>query len=304
MNRPKSGVLLMSRFLEIVEKVRGIRRKLVVASAGDSVVLNAVKLAVEYEIVSPILVGPYEKIKVLSSNVDLDLSKCEVVDSPESDAAAKAVEIADKNGELLMKGLVKTGDLMKLVLRDEYRLKTGSTMTMVSVFDIPSYAKLLAVSDAGMIISPTLEQKVDMINAAVRVMKKFGVEKPKVAVLGAVEIPNLKMPATLDAAILSKMNDRNQIKDCIVDGPFALDNAVSIEAAKHKGVESPVAGDADVLIMPDIEAGNIFYKSMVFLANAKVASVILGARLPIVLTSRADSDETKLYSIALGALLV
>lgn len=304
MNRPKSGVLLMSRFLEIVEKVRGIRRKLVVASAADSVVLNAVKLAVEYEIVSPILVGPYEKIKVLSSNIDLDLSKCEVVDSPESDAAAKAVEIADKNGELLMKGLVKTGDLMKLVLRDEYRLKTGSTMTMVSVFDIPSYAKLLAVSDAGMIISPTLEQKVDMINAAVRVMKKFGVEKPKVAVLGAVEIPNLKMSATLDAAILSKMNDRNQIKDCIVDGPFALDNAVSIEAAKHKGVESPVAGDADVLIMPDIEAGNIFYKSMVFLANAKVASVILGARLPIVLTSRADSDETKLYSIALGALLV
>ncbi|KUK20620.1 MAG: Phosphate butyryltransferase [Pseudothermotoga lettingae] len=304
MNRPKSGVLLMSRFLEIVEKVRGIRRKLVVASAGDSVVLNAVKLAVEYEIVSPILVGPYEKIKVLSSNIDLDLSKCEVVDSPESDAAAKAVEIADKNGELLMKGLVKTGDLMKLVLQDEYRLKTGSTMTMVSVFDIPSYAKLLAVSDAGMIISPTLEQKVDMINAAVRVMKKFGVEKPKVAVLGAVEIPNLKMSATLDAAILSKMNDRNQIKDCIVDGPFALDNAVSIEAAKHKGVESPVAGDADVLIMPDIEAGNIFYKSMVFLANAKVASVILGARLPIVLTSRADSDETKLYSIALGALLV
>jgi len=294
----------MSRFLEIVEKVRGIRRKLVVASAGDSVVLNAVKLAVEYEIVSPILVGPYEKIKVLSSNVDLDLSKCEVVDSPESDAAAKAVEIADKNGELLMKGLVKTGDLMKLVLQDEYRLKTGSTMTMVSVFDIPSYAKLLAVSDAGMIISPTLEQKVDMINAAVRVMKKFGVEKPKVAVLGAVEIPNLKMSATLDAAILSKMNDRNQIKDCIVDGPFALDNAISIEAAKHKGVESPVAGDADVLIMPDIEAGNIFYKSMVFLANAKVASVILGARLPIVLTSRADSDETKLYSIALGALLV
>ncbi|WP_274967359.1 bifunctional enoyl-CoA hydratase/phosphate acetyltransferase [Pseudothermotoga lettingae] len=294
----------MSRFLEIVEKVRGIRRKLVVASAGDSVVLNAVKLAVEYEIVSPILVGPYEKIKVLSSNIDLDLSKCEVVDSPESDAAAKAVEIADKNGELLMKGLVKTGDLMKLVLQDEYRLKTGSTMTMVSVFDIPSYAKLLAVSDAGMIISPTLEQKVDMINAAVRVMKKFGVEKPKVAVLGAVEIPNLKMSATLDAAILSKMNDRNQIKDCIVDGPFALDNAVSIEAAKHKGVESPVAGDADVLIMPDIEAGNIFYKSMVFLANAKVASVILGARLPIVLTSRADSDETKLYSIALGALLV
>ncbi|ABV34318.1 bifunctional enoyl-CoA hydratase/phosphate acetyltransferase [Pseudothermotoga lettingae] len=294
----------MSRFLEIVEKVRGIRRKLVVASAADSVVLNAVKLAVEYEIVSPILVGPYEKIKVLSSNIDLDLSKCEVVDSPESDAAAKAVEIADKNGELLMKGLVKTGDLMKLVLQDEYRLKTGSTMTMVSVFDIPSYAKLLAVSDAGMIISPTLEQKVDMINAAVRVMKKFGVEKPKVAVLGAVEIPNLKMSATLDAAILSKMNDRNQIKDCIVDGPFALDNAVSIEAAKHKGVESPVAGDADVLIMPDIEAGNIFYKSMVFLANAKVASVILGARLPIVLTSRADSDETKLYSIALGALLV
>lgn len=231
------------------------------------------------------------------------MTKCEIIDVSKDQSASKAVEIASKNGDLLMKGSVKTSDLMKVVLQEEYGLRMGATITMVSVFDIPTYHKLLAISDAGMIIAPTLEQKIDMINISVKVMKKLGVEKPKVAVLGAVEVPNSKMSATIDAAVLSKMNDRGQIKDCVIDGPFALDNAISSEAAKHKGIESPVAGDADILIMPDIEAGNIFYKAMVFLANAKVASVILGAKLPIVLTSRADSDETKLYSIALAASL-
>ncbi|HOJ89041.1 MAG TPA: bifunctional enoyl-CoA hydratase/phosphate acetyltransferase [Pseudothermotoga sp.] len=293
----------MSRLINLVESSKARRKRLIVAAADDDVVLAAIKSAVEHEIVFPVLVGPRTDIEELSKQIGLNLSHCEIVDVPKDQSVTKAVELASKNGELLMKGSVKTSDLMRTVLQEEYGLRIGATITMVSVFDIPSYHKLLAITDAGMIISPTLDQKIDMINISVKVMKKLGVQKPKVAILGAVEVPNAKMPATVDAAVLSKMNDRGQIKDCIVDGPFALDNAVSIQAARHKGIESVVAGDADILIMPDIEAGNIFYKSMAFLANAKVASVILGAKLPIVLTSRADSDETKLYSIALAAML-
>jgi len=293
----------VSRLSSLIERAKGTKKRLIVAAADDDVVLSAVALAMKYEIISPVLVGPEKEIRRISEQTKIDLADCQIVDTEKEKAAAKAVEIASKDADILMKGSVRTGDLMKIVLQEEYGLRTGSTITMVSVFDIPSYHKLLAISDAGMIIAPTFEQKIDMINASVKVMKQLGVEKPKVAIIGAVEVPSTKMPATIDAAVLSKMNERGQIKNCIVDGPFALDNAISSEAAKHKNIESPVAGDADVLIMPDIEAGNVFYKAMVFLAGAKVASVILGARLPVVLTSRADSDETKLYSIALASIL-
>ncbi|MCX7812745.1 MAG: bifunctional enoyl-CoA hydratase/phosphate acetyltransferase [Pseudothermotoga sp.] len=293
----------MDRLAFLVDKARGLRKKLVVAGSDDDVVLSALKMALEHSIVDPILVGPSKETQLFAVQVGLDLQRCQLVDCSKEESARKAVEIVSKDGSLLMKGSVKTGDLMKIVLEDQYGLKVGSTITMVSIFDIPTYHKLLAISDAGMIIAPTLEQKIDMINIAVKIMKKLGVERPKVAIIGAIEVPNQKMPATLDAAILSKMNDRGQIKDCIVDGPFALDNAISEEAAKHKKIESPVAGDADILILPDIEAGNVLYKALVFLANATVASVILGAKIPIVLTSRADSDKTKLYSIALAVNL-
>lgn len=293
----------MDRLAFLVERARGLRKKLIVAGSDDDVVLSALKMAMDYEIVDPVLVGPSKETEQLATKVGLNLAQCELIDCQKEQSARIAVDTASKRGELLMKGSIKTGDLMKVVLEDQYNLRTGSTITMVSVFDVPTYHKLLAISDAGMIIAPTLEQKIDMINASVTVMKKLGVEKPKVAIIGAIEVPNIKMPATLDAAVLSKMNDRGQIKDCIVDGPFALDNAISKEAAVHKKIESVVAGDADILIMPDIEAGNVLYKALVFFANATVASVILGARLPIVLTSRADSDKTKLYSIALAATL-
>ncbi|KAF2958949.1 phosphate butyryltransferase [Thermotoga sp. Ku-13t] len=293
----------MDRLAFLVERARGLRKKIVVAGSNDDVVLSALKMALEHSIVEPVLVGPEVETKALAERVGLDLSRCELIDCQKDQSARVAVEVVSERGELLMKGSVKTGDLMKVVLEDQYNLKTGSTITMVSVFDVPTYHKLLAISDAGMIIAPTLEQKIDMINVSVKVVKKLGIEKPKVAIVGAIEVPNVKMPATLDAAVLSKMSDRGQIKDCIVDGPFALDNAISKEAAEHKKIESPVAGDADILIMPDIEAGNVLYKALVFFANATVASVILGARIPIVLTSRADSDRTKLYSIALAAIL-
>ena len=290
---------------ELVDMARGKEKKLVVAAAEDHVVLKAVAEAKKSEIVDPILVGNKENIEKEAEIIGLDLKDYKIINvDNEKEAAKKAVEmISNGQGDFLMKGKIKTGDLMKIVLAEEYGLRTGKVMAMVSVFEIPNFDRLLIVSDAGMLIAPTLEQKVHIIEHSVNVAKILGIELPKVAIVGAVEVVNPKMPATLDAAILSKMNQRGQIKGCIVDGPFALDNVVSEEAAKHKGIESPVAGKADIIVTPDIEAGNILYKALVFLAGAKVASVILGAKVPVVLTSRADSDESKLYSIALSSLM-
>lgn len=298
----------MKKLNELLEKAkkRG-PKKVSVAVAEDEVVLNALEKARKEGIINAILVGNKTKITEIAEKNNINLDNYEVIDEKsEYEAAKTAVKlVADKKADFIMKGKIKTGDLMREVLKEEYNLRTGKTLSLVSVFEIPGYHKLLVVSDAGMTIAPTLEQKVDIIKNSVLVAKMaLDIEKPKVAILGAVEIVNPKMPATIEAAILAKMNNRNQIKDCLVDGPFALDNAVSMEAAKHKGIESPVAGDADILIMPDIEAGNIFYKAMVFLGGAKVASTIVGARVPIALTSRADSDEVKLLSLALTNLMV
>lgn len=297
----------MKKLNELLEKAkkRG-PKKVSVAVAEDEVVLNALERARKEGIINAILVGNKDKIAEISEKNNINLENYEVIDEKDEYNAAKtAVKlVADKSADFIMKGKIKTGDLMREVLKEEYNLRTGKTLSLVSVFEIPLYHKLLVVSDAGMTIAPTLEQKVDIINNSVLVARTaLDIENPKVAILGAVEVVNPKMPATIEAAILSKMNARKQIKGCIVDGPFALDNAVSIEAAKHKGIESKVAGDADILIMPDIEAGNIFYKAMVFLGGAKVASSIVGAKVPVALTSRADSDEAKLLSLALTNLL-
>jgi len=297
----------MRRLGELFDVVRSLGKpvKIAVAAGHDENVLKSVAEAQRMGIAESILYGDTEKTEKLAEALGVDLSGLRLIHAPAPlEAARMAVETISKGkADLLMKGKIKTGELMSLVLQKEYGLRTERTLSMVSVFEIPSYPKLLIVSDAGMIISPDLQQKVDMIENTVRVARILGIDTPKVAIIGAVEVVNPKMPATLDAAALAKMSDRHQLKHCIVDGPFALDNAVSREAALHKGIESPVAGDADVLIMPDIEAGNVFYKAMVFLAKAKVASSIVGARIPVVLTSRADNDETKLFSIALSALI-
>ena len=297
--------MMVKHLAELVDMAKGKGKKLVVAAAEDHVVLKAVSEAKKAEIADPVLVGNREKMEKEAEVIGLDLKDYEIVEAEnELEAAKKAVEMVSKGqGDFLMKGKIKTGDLMRTVLAEEYGLRTGKVMAMVSVFEIPNFDRLLIISDAGMLIAPTLEQKVHIIEHSVSVAKVLGIELPKVAVVGAVEVVNPKMPATLDAAILSKMNQRGQIKGCIVDGPFALDNVVSEEAAKHKGIESPVAGKADIIVTPDIEAGNILYKALIFLAGAKVASVILGAKVPVVLTSRADSDESKLYSIALSSLM-
>ncbi|MCX7653214.1 MAG: bifunctional enoyl-CoA hydratase/phosphate acetyltransferase [Fervidobacterium sp.] len=294
----------MKKLIELLEKAKRAGKKIVsVAAADDEVVLKAIEMARREGIVDAILFGNEDKIKIAADQVNVDLSNYELVDSktPADDAVKSIVE---KRAHFLMKGNIKTGDLMKAVLKDEYNLKTGRTMSLVSIFETPLYHKLLVVTDAGMTIVPDLEQKIHLIENAVLVTRKaLEIDKPKVAIVGAIEVVNPKMEATVHAALLSKMNERGQIKNCLVDGPFALDNAVSKEAAEHKGIVSPVAGDADIILMPDINAGNIFYKSMVFLAGAKVASVIVGAKCPVALTSRADSDETKLLSIALTCLM-
>ena len=210
--------------------------------------------------------------------------------------------IHDHEGDLLMKGKVGTSDMLKSVLNKDYGLRTGKLLSHFAYFEVENYHKLIAVTDVAMNIAPNLTEKIAILNNAVKVLNNLGIGRPKVAVLGAVEKVNTEMKATLDAALLSKMNQRDQIQNCIVDGPLAFDNAVSLESARHKEIKSEVAGDTDLLLMPDIEVGNVLYKSLVFFAKAKVASMIVGASVPIVLTSRSDSDQAKFDSILLAAV--
>ncbi len=296
---------MIKKLAELLDLARGKGKRLAVAVAQDEVVLKAVDAAAREDIVVPILVGDEKLIREEAEKADIDVSKYEIVHAEGiQPAAAKAVELASTGkADLIMKGKLQTAQIMRMVLKEEYGLRTGMTMGMVSVFEIPDFPRLLILTDAGMTIAPDLGQKVDLIKHAIRVANVLGIETPKVALVSAVETVNPKIPATIDAALIAKMADRKQIKGAVIDGPFALDNVVSMEAAKHKGIESPVAGQADIIVTPDINAGNILYKALIFLAKAKCASTILGAKVPVVLTSRADSDETKMYSIALTAAL-
>jgi phosphate butyryltransferase len=200
-----------------------------------------------------------------------------------------------------MKGKIGTSIMLKAVLNKEFGLRTGKLLSHFALFEVETYHKLIGVSDVAMNIAPNLEEKIGILNNAVAVFNKLGIAEPKVAVLGAVEQVNISMSATTDAALLSKMNQRGQIRHCIVDGPLAFDNAISAESARHKEIKSEVAGETDLLIMPDIEVGNVLYKSLVFFALAKVASMIVGAAAPVVLTSRSDSEQAKFDSILLAA---
>lgn len=282
------------------------KRTIAVASAADKPVLEAVSNAKKEGIADILLVGDKDSIEKTASENNIDISGMEILqaDSPNKAAELAVKSVSSGKAQILMKGQISTGGLLGQVLNKEYGLRKGKeVITHVAVFEIPTYHKLLALTDAAMNIAPDFNTKVSMINSAVGVMRAIGVDKPKVAVLGAVEVVNPAMQATLEAAQLSKMCDRGQIKNCYIDGPLALDNAISKEAAEHKGITSEVAGDADILLTPDINAGNVLYKSINFLAKAKAAAVICGAKVPIVLTSRSDTDEAKLLSIALSTLL-
>ncbi|MEC9488026.1 MAG: phosphate butyryltransferase [Halanaerobium sp.] len=278
------------------------RARLSVAVAQDKEVLLAVKEALP--LIEPVLVGDGARIKKIAEDIELDLSQVEVADYPDVSAAAeKAIQLVSKGrADFVMKGIVGTATVLRALLKDEYGLKKAKLLSHLSVFDLEALDRLIIMTDGAMNIAPDLNDKVEILQNAIPVAHAIGIEKPLVAPLAAVEVVNPKRPATMDAAALSKMADRGQIKGAIVDGPLAFDNAISEEAAKHKGIESPVAGRADILLVPDIEAGNILYKTITNFVKMRSASIVVGAKVPMVLTSRADDYLTKYYSIALGKM--
>lgn len=280
------------------------KMKLSVAAAQDEEVLLAVEAARELGLIDAILVGDRDKIEKISKEASIDLANYEIIEEKDVKLAArKAVaSVSEGRADFLMKGILGTADLLRAVLDKEIGLRTNSLLSHVMIYSLPAYHKLLFLTDGGMCTYPDLNQKIQIVQNAVKVAKNMGINPIHVAPLAAVEVINPEMQATLDAAALAKMNQRGQIKDCIIDGPVSLDISISKEAAKHKGIESPVAGEADILLVPNIEAGNLLGKSMTYFANAKSAGIIMGAKCPIVLVSRADTHESKLYSIALGCI--
>jgi phosphate acetyltransferase len=275
-----------------------------VAHPCEATALSGACEAAEKGLIVPILVGPAEKIAAIAKSAKIDLSKFRIVDTPHSEeSAAKAVELVrEGEAELLMKGSLHTDELMGAVVSRDRGLRTGRRISHVFVMDVPTYHKVLIVTDGAINIAPVLEDKVDICQNAIDLAVSLGMERPKVAILAAVETVTSKMPATIDAASLCKMADRGQIKGAILDGPLAFDNAISKDAATTKGIRSEVAGDPDILLAPDLEAGNILAKQLTFLANADSAGLVLGARVPIILTSRADSVRARIASCAVAML--
>jgi phosphate butyryltransferase len=294
---------------ELITKATQLTSKVVaIAAAEDEEVIEAVSHALNKQLASFILFGNEGKIRTLLAQNQIEPAH-EALTIVDADSPKKASELAVKAvssnaADVLMKGNVPTATILKEVLNKEYGLRTGSVLSHVAAFEVPGYDRLIFVTDAAMNVEPVLEQKVQIVQNSVHVARALGIELPKVAPLAAVEVVNPAMQATVDAALLTQMNNRGQIKDCIVDGPLALDNAVSALAAEHKGITSDVAGQADILFVPTIEVGNVLYKSLIYFANAKVGAIIAGAKAPIVLTSRADSAESKLNSLALAVCSV
>lgn len=297
---------MIKTFDEILEKVRvQERKKIAVAVAQDKPVLEAVKAAKDNDIADAILVGNEQEIRAIALEIGMDIDKFEIVNEINPvKATLRAVELVSTGeADMLMKGLVDTANFLRSVLNKEIGLRTGKLMSHVAVFEIPNYDRLIFLTDVAFNISPDLKAKVAIIKNAVSVAKAVGIDMPKVAPVCAVEVVNPDMPSTVDAAILSKMNERGQIKGCIIDGPMSLDIALSTEAAHHKGVGGEVAGKADIILLSNIETGNVMYKSLTYTSNSKSGGILVGTSAPVVLTSRSDSSETKMYSIALAALV-
>lgn len=298
---------MIYKLSELTEKAKNKpKRKIAVAAAEDEPVLEATKAAMQEGIVIPLLIGDRAEIERIALAIDFDLSGVQIIhnDKGATESARIAVSMV-KSGQadILMKGFVSTGALLKAVLDKENGLRKGKILSHVAFFESPHYHKLLCVTDVAMNIDPDFDTKVHILNNAVEACHKIGIATPKVAVVAAVEVVNPKMEATVHAAMMKTMSDRKQFTGCIADGPLALDNAVNKEAANHKGIVSTVAGDCDVILVPNLEAGNMFYKALNFLGGATVAAVIMGASVPIVLTSRADTQSSKMLSIALAAAM-
>jgi phosphotransacetylase len=276
-----------------------------VAHPCDESSLAGAVEAAKANLIRPILVGPEAKIRAVAEQFDFDLEPYRLVDTPHSHAsAAKAVELVrEGQAETLMKGSLHTDELMAEVVRKDTGLRSERRISHAFIMDVPTYPKPLVVTDAAINIFPDLETKVDIVQNAIEMAHALGRERPKVAILSAVETVTPKIPSTIDAAALCKMAERGQITGALLDGPLAFDNAISKEAAAIKGIRSEVAGDADILVVPDLEAGNMLAKQLSFLANADAAGIVLGARVPIMLTSRADTVRARMASCAVAVLL-
>jgi phosphotransacetylase len=301
MNRPQGT----GKYEQLLERCRSLEPvRTAVAHPCESSALVAALEAGAKGLITPILVGPAAKIDEVAKQSGATIGNTQVVDVPHSHAAAaKAVELVRQGqAEVLMKGSLHTDELLGAVVARETGLRTGRRISHVFIMDVPTYHKVLIVTDAAINIAPSLEDKVDICQNAIDLAISLGVSTPKVAILAAVETVTSKMPATIDAAALCKMADRGQITGGLLDGPLAFDNAISREAANVKGITSNVAGDPDILLVPDLEAGNMLAKQLSFLANADSAGLVLGARVPIILTSRADSVRSKIASCAVAAL--
>jgi phosphate acetyltransferase len=280
--------------------------KTAVAHPCDSSSLEGVMEAARLGLIDPILVGPEARIRAVASEANLDLGQTQIVDAEHShDAAAKAVALVrEGRAEVLMKGSLHTDEIMGAVVARETGLRTSRRISHCFVMDVPGHDQPLIITDAAVNIAPDLKVKVDIIQNAIDLSHALGQDEVRVAILSAMETVNPDVPSTLEAAALCKMADRGQITGAILDGPLALDNAISAEAAKIKKIGSPVAGRANILVVPDLEAGNMLAKSLSFLADADAAGIVLGAKVPIVLTSRADEETAKLASCAVAQLLV
>lgn len=292
------------KFDDIIAKAKSLNKTLSVACADDPTVMKACADAYEQGICTPVFVGDRENMEKVASDNNIDLGKFKIIHEKDKSAAAeKAVRlVTDGKAHFLMKGYMDTSVLLKAVLNKEWGLRTGRLLSHVAIFELDRYHKPFMITDGGMNMYPDLNTKIDIINNAVDVYHNLGVEKPKVAVLAAVEKVNPDMPETIDASILSRMAARGQIKGCVVDGPLAFDLAISKESAEHKKVKSEVAGDADILLVPDIASGNMLAKALIYMTDSKVAGIIVGAKAPVVLLSRSDNERTKMMSIALGAI--
>lgn len=296
---------MIKNFEELITEVKKTgKKRLSIAIPYEVEDLKALKFAKDEGIIEPILIGKKDEIKKFYEKAEISLD-AEIIE--ESDYY-KAIELSvsmvrDGKADLLMKGLVKTPELLHAVLDKDKGIRKEKVLSHVGVLQCSRNPKLITMSDGGMIIAPTLDQKVEILKNAVFVSKALGVEIPKVALLSAIEIVNPDMPSSLDAALITMMAKRGQIKGAIVDGPLAFDNAISKWAAEVKGIKSDVAGDADVFIVPNIEAGNIFFKILNYLSDGYSAGVVIGATAPVILPSRSDSKESKYYSIALGCLI-
>jgi phosphotransacetylase len=294
------------KYEQLLARCRGVDPVVTaVAHPCEETALTGAMDAAAKGLIVPILVGPQRKIEEIAAGAGIGLSGIRIVDAPHSHGSAvKAVELVRAGeAEILMKGSLHSDELLSAAVARETGLRTGRRISHVFVMDVPTYHKVLVVTDAAINIAPTLEDKVHICQNAIDLARSLGLELPKVAILAAVETVNSRMPATIDAAALCKMADRGQITGALLDGPLAFDNAISREAAAIKGIRSEVAGDPDILLVPDLEAGNMLAKQLTFLANADSAGLVLGARVPIVLTSRADSVRSRIASCAVAVVL-